>query len=57
MAGAVRSHAACLSSSSVGLIGDDAANCLLEELAGVRANAIIELPIELVARKSSARIA
>jgi LacI family transcriptional regulator len=41
----------------VGRIGDDAANCLLEELAGVRANAIIELPIELVARKSSARIA
>ena len=32
----------------VGRIGDDAANCLLEELAGVRANAIIELPIELV---------
>lgn len=41
----------------VGRIGDDAANCLLEELAGVSANAIIELPIELVARKSSARLA
>jgi LacI family transcriptional regulator len=41
----------------VGRIGDDAANCLLEELAGVSANTIIELPIELVARKSSARLA
>jgi LacI family transcriptional regulator, galactose operon repressor len=41
----------------VGRIADDAANCLLEQLAGVSASAAIELPIELVARKSSARIA
>jgi LacI family transcriptional regulator, galactose operon repressor len=41
----------------VSRIADDAANCLLEELAGVSGNAAIELPIELVARKSSARIA
>ena len=39
----------------VGRIGDIAANCLLEELAGGNANAMIDLPIELVSRKSSAR--
>lgn len=38
----------------VGRIGNIAANCLLGELAGGSAHAIIGLPIELVPRKSSA---
>lgn len=38
-------------------IGEIAANCLLAELGGGRADALIDLPIELVPRKSSARAA
>jgi LacI family transcriptional regulator len=40
----------------VSRIGDIAAHCLLEELAGATARATIGLPIELVPRKSSAGV-
>src|SRR3978361_1241593 len=38
-------------------IGEFAANCLLAELGGGRADALVDRPIELVPRKSSARAA
>ena len=40
----------------VARIGEVAANCLLDELAGRGVKSMIELPIELVSRKSSARV-
>lgn len=39
----------------VGRIGEIAANCLLEDIAGGGAHALVDLPIELVPRKSTAR--
>lgn len=39
----------------VGRIGEIAASCLLEDIAGGSANALVDLPIELVPRKSTAR--
>jgi LacI family transcriptional regulator len=41
----------------VSRIGEIAANCLLAELGGGRGDAFVDLPIELVPRKSSARAA
>ena len=39
----------------VARIGEAAASCLLDELAGRGVKAVVELPIELVSRKSSAK--
>jgi DNA-binding LacI/PurR family transcriptional regulator len=39
----------------VAQIGEAGARCLLDELAGREVKSVIELPIELVSRKSSAK--